>query len=799
MPSPAAPLARPHVHFSPHVLKRFLLRSLVLAGILLACFAHLIWNGWHAKKVIGENLPHPSLSTDKRDIDLWAPTYEPGRLYDLTFERGEETGGTLPPDARLKVQLASNGRTRLLVVRKGHPNTDVSWWALLTGREKLQIVADREWIDLGPAPQPGETLEVQVSGLLPGPYGFAQIFTHDRPHFSLILAVRPESPGASITRTTLRYKFQRVEPVPAREMLARFFFFISCSRVLQVTAVVAVLLLFAGWSWLFEKRHARAVACLVPAVTLIHACCLAPFQGADEATHAGTVEAVIWNPGAFARWWKAYPKSLALLYDSIGYERWVRYADVPVSIDTTERRDRMREVARRCLDAEAAQEVINLPDAYLINPRIRSPLYYNGFRLLGPVLRRMSVLDRLEAYVALSACASLLLFGLGLFVLVRTRLSETILLLYGLVALVPYSVGVVASCSNYSLAIGIGQLLAACLVAGVLSERPRTGLGMAGLFSLASLAGIGVWDDFVFFAVPSTVVLTVLSAHAAYRMPAGSRRRLATGAMLVLGILLAGTLAFALATGRIRYAISSFGARLPQSLGGFEDPSLWLLLGAAAAPFVAALALALAIVRSRGMSEAGRERAARARSAALVVLFVVMFLATPWTSVPFESLRLDYPDEVAAHWSAFWSNNFAFDQDVLFWKMYWGVFGYADVSYPDALYALVRWACVGLFLALPIMSWRFTHRSPGRSAFLLVASGYALTACVVTNSLRYFLPVNPWGRYILPLLALAALPALARTSIPGRERWWRAVTFIAIALHLWTALTLLGSRYAVGI
>jgi len=26
--------------------------SLILAGILLACFAHLIWNGWHAKKIV---------------------------------------------------------------------------------------------------------------------------------------------------------------------------------------------------------------------------------------------------------------------------------------------------------------------------------------------------------------------------------------------------------------------------------------------------------------------------------------------------------------------------------------------------------------------------------------------------------------------------------------------------------------------------------------------------------------------------------------------------------------------------
>ena len=779
------------------MLKRFLLRSLVLAGLLLACFVHLVWNGWHAKKVVAENLPHPSLSTGKRDIDLWAPTYEPGRLYDLTFERGEETGGPVPPDARLKVQLASNGRTRLLVVRKGHPNTDVSWWGLLTGREKLQIVADREWIDLGPAPQPGETLEVQVSGLLPGPYGFAQLFERKRPHFERILAVRPESPRARITRTTLRYKFQRIEPVPAKETLARFFFFISCSRVLQVTGIVALGLLFAGWWWLWENKYARAVACLVPAVTLLHACCLAPFRGEDGPAHAGTVEAVVWNPEMFANL-SSYPVSLRLLYDVIECESWAGHADIPVSIDSPERRARVRDVAARRLEAEAREGGPTRPEAFLINPSTRAPLYYNAFRIPGPLLRRMSVLNRLEAYVVLSAGMSLLLFGLGLLVLVRTRLSETILLLYGLVALVPYSVGIVVSCSNYSLAIGIGQLLAACLIAGVLSNGPRTRLGIAGLFSLASLAGIGVWDDFAFFAIPSTVVLTLLAAYAAHRMPTGPGQRLATVAILLLGILLIGTIAFALATGRIRWAISSFGARLP-NLGGFEDSSLWLLLAAAAAPFVVSLVLALAIVRSRGMSEAGRERAARARSTALIVLFVVMFLVTPWTSVPFEGLRLDYPDEVAAHWSSFWSNNFAFDQDALSWKAYWGVFGYADVSYPDALYALARWACVGLFLALPVMSWRFTQRNPGRSALFLVASGYALSACVVTNSLRYFAPMNPWGRFILPLLALAALPALTRTSTPGRERWWRAVTFIAIALHLWTALTLLGSRYAVGI
>jgi hypothetical protein len=175
-----------------------------------------------------------------------------------------------------------------------------------------------------------------------------------------------------------------------------------------------------------------------------------------------------------------------------------------------------------------------------------------------------------------------------------------------------------------------------------------------------------------------------------------------------------------------------------------------------------------------------------------------MFVVTPWSAVLFESVRHDFPDEVAAHWSAFWSNNFAFDQDVLSWKMYWGVFGNTEVAYPEVLYALARWACVGLFLALPVLSWRFTQKSPGRSAVLLVASGYAISACVATNSLRYFAPTNPWGRFILPALSLAALPILARAAEPGREHAFRVAVAVFVALHLWTAIALLGSRYAVG-
>lgn len=777
--------------------RRFLLRSLALAGILLACLAHLVWNGWRAEKTVAENLPHPPLSSGMREIDLWHPTASPGHVYDFTWEWPEEKPWEVPEGTRLEVQLASFGRTRLLVVQPGHPNESPSWWGVLRRQVRLQIVGDRAWVDLGPLPAEGNRLEIQVYGMLPGPFAFAEQYAPSNVHFSAFQIRRPDSPRARPSRTIVRYRFRVADPVPAGETLARFFFFISCSRVLQVTGVVALALLFAGWWWLWDGRVTRAVAALIPGVTLLHACCLPPFQGADEIAHEATVEALLFNPTMLTGP-AAFPASLARLHGAIGYDSFVGEPGTPLPIDSTAHRAAIAAILESRLAAEARTPAQRTADGRTLDPGKRASLYYNLYRPLGPLLRGMSVLDRVEAYVVLSAFASLLLFVAGLLLLSRFGLAPPIQLAYGLIALLPYSVGVVASCSNYSLAIGIGQFLAACFVAGVLSERPRSRLEMAGLFTLVSLVGIAVWDDFVFFAVPAAVVLAFLAAHAAWIMPAGSGRKTATVGFLLFAVALVATIVFALATGRIRQAISSFGARLPKELGGFEDPSLWLLLAVAAVPVVACLGLALAIVHSRDISENDRRRAAILRSGILAAVFIAMFAVTPWTSVSSETTRLDYPDEVAAHWAAFWSNNFAFDQDVLSWKMYWGVFGYADVSYSDALYALARWICVALFLALPLLSWRFTQRSPGRSALLLVACGFALSACVVTNSLRYFSPTNPWGRFVLPAFPLVALPLLTRAAEPGREPALRLTVALLVALHAWTAIALLGSRYAIG-
>lgn len=780
------------------MLRRLLLRFAALAAILLACLAHLIWNGWRARAVVAENLPHPPISSGLRDVDLWHPTASPGHVYDLTFAWPEERPSGVPAGARLQIQLASGGRTRLLAVRAGHLNDAVSWWDLLRGRERLQVVSDRDWVDLGSLPSAGTRFEVQVFGLLPGPFGFAELHAPRTEHFSGFRLRRPDSPRARPSAAIVRYRFVTPSPVPARETIARVFFFISASRVLQLTGLVALALLAAGWWWLWEGRTTRAVAALVPAVTLLHACALPPFQGADAVNHVGTVEAAIFNPGLFGGRW-AFPASLATAYDAIGYDRFAGHPDVPVPLTSPGARDAARAVLDRPALEEARAAVSSYRDAGVLDARGRAPLYYGSFRLLAPVAHRLSVLDRLEAYVVLSAAASLALFCAGLLLLARSGLGTYVQLLYGLVALVPYSVGVVASCSNYSVAIGLGAFLAACALVAVLTGEARWRLRAGALFVAASLCGIGIWDDFAFVAGTGLLVAAALGGRGLVRRLPRYGRRPTPAVVAGLAAALVGAAFWAIASGRVWRLFQSLAARRPKELGGPEDPTFWVLLGTAAVPFVTALLLALFLFRSRDVPEPRRLAWARARSAVLAALFVALFILTPWSAVPFEFVHLDLADQVAAHWAAFWSNNFAWDQDVLFWKLYWGVFGYADVAYPAAVYALARWLCVGVFLALPVLSVRFTTKRPAASAQLLVLSGLALTFCVVTNSIRHLQPALPWGRFILPLLPLAALPVLARTESATSARRAAWVFAGGVVLHLWTSIAVLGSRYAVGI
>jgi hypothetical protein len=51
-------------------------------------------------------------------------------------------------------------------------------------------------------------------------------------------------------------------------------------------------------------------------------------------------------------------------------------------------------------------------------------------------------------------------------------------------------------------------------------------------------------------------------------------------------------------------------------------------------------------------------------------------------------------------------------------------------------------------------------------------------------------------RILLPLVALASLPLLAMVEADGRERWGRAVLLATAAIEVWTAIVVLGARYA---
>ncbi len=223
-----------------------------------------------------------------------------------------------------------------------------------------------------------------------------------------------------------------------------------------------------------------------------------------------------------------------------------------------------------------------------------------------------------------------------------------------------------------------------------------------------------------------------------------------------------------------------------------------LMILTAGAPFLLAVGAALAIRRLGLRDKARIERDLRRVAIGLAFVSVVGFLLTPYTVVPFERSRPDFSGEVRAHNLSFWSNNFSWDQDRLFWKFYWGAFGWHDGFYPDWLYALCRWLCVGLFLALPFLCARFIADRPRSSALLLVISGMTLSFCVVTVTLRYLEPTNPWGRFLLPFLPLAALPVLIQVEAPRRERTIRLVLAAGVVLQIWTAMAVLGSRYFFG-
>ena len=762
-----------------------------MLAVGLVSVAELIGAGRSAVRFVAGNLPAPRNSTHTRVVELVRPTSSFGRMYDVLFAVGAESP-PFPPGSRLQVELSSGGKTRLLLVRRGHlpASRGAALRDLVIGAASLRAIPDRGWLDLGPVPPPDGEARVQVIGLLPAPFGFEEpVALRPEAPTPRIEIWRPDAPAAPVVSTAPRYRIVVAAPISAGEILRRALFFVSASRLLQVALALATVLLAFGCVRLARGRSLAAVACLVPGTVLLHAAVLPPLQGADETSHIATVEKIVFGESPLRI--ENYPRSIALAVDALEMDRVQFHPDEPLALDPAARA-RLRSFLAQHLDAEARQTGPAPFEALVQDPRARSPLFFALYRILAAPLRGFSILDRLVAARLLSALLGLSFFLLGCGLLRGARLSAEVAVCYGLVFLVPYIVGVLASCSNYAAAIGLGGFLAASALAAILSPLPRARRWGSALVLAGSWLGILFWEDFVFVALASSTALVAAAVlRLRDRLPAAQRPVLTAGFLAGSGAVLALLVALVDAG-----TLAKVGVRLPLErvvIGGADYR--WMVV-TAACPFLVASVIAYPISRMRpsGPGEpAGRASPLVAWS--LPAIFVLLFLITPYTTVPFEVERVGFRRLVALHDASFWSNNLSWDQDRLFWKFYFGAFGWHDVFYPDLVYAVARWAAVAAFVSLPLLAYRFVRARPRVAAALVLTTGTALSFAVVTETLRYLEPANPWGRFVLPYLPLAALPVLATIEGSVSLRALRALVAVAVSLQVWTALYVVPARY----
>jgi hypothetical protein len=402
-----------------------------------------------------------------------------------------------------------------------------------------------------------------------------------------------------------------------------------------------------------------------------------------------------------------------------------------------------------------------------------------------------------SAYRLIASAWALLLFAGGALLLRRAGASALVAALYGFIALLPYSVSTAGTCSNYAPAIGLGQLLAAAACAAILTSEPSARRLAVAIFVGGSWTGVLFWTDFVFPALFGTFYLVYL-AGARLAERAGLSRRtarlLAGTAVLLLGAFGGGVLFLAVARGAL-------GVKVPRNLGAVGPKTMVFIALLALGPLAVAAAAGPAIRRLAAKPEAEGKDVLASFSIALASLTACAFLLTSWAAVSYERESPPFPGLgglVAEHVRAFFSNAFAWDQDRLSWKFWFGTFGWHDVFYPDAVYAFARWGFVALLVSFPFLAAPFLRRRPAAACALLLVSGAAVGCGAVTFTLRFFAPTVPYGRFVLPLVALAALPLLAMLEADGRERWGRAALLASAAIEVWTAIVVLGARYAYG-
>ncbi len=759
---------------------------LLTAGVLLVSLADLCLRGCGAVGVVDTNLPIPLASSGTRIADLVLSTV-PVRAIDLAFSSNE----TLPSGARVEAALSSAGRTRILVIRSGHPAPAVSAALrdVLSGHASLRIVPDGGWVDLGLA---GDGhLEVQILGLLPGPFGLeAPLDQKTGGRGDLTLALRTQG-----VEPLVRLRWRLVVPQPVRpgEALARVFFFIRHSTILAAAGVLALGLLGAGAGLLFAGRPWGATVALVSSATLFHAVLLPPFQGADETSHAATVEALVFR-GAAPHEAEPYPRSFSIAAAALQQDRVQFQPGEPLPLGDAVARNRLAAVLTSPLTSEALEAGPEPVAAGLQPADRRAALFFRAYGPAAPLLSRLAFLDRLSAFRLIATAWGLLLFAGGALLLRRASASSHVAASYGLVALIPYSVSTVGTCSNYAPAIGLGELLAAAACAAIVTENRSTRRIAIVVFVGGSWAGVFLWTDFVFPALLGTCFLVSLAGTRLARragVPQRTATVLAGAAVLLFGAFGGGVLLQAAASG-------SLAVPVPRLLGDVGPKTAGFMALLALAPVAVAAAAGMAVRRLAAKPGAEGKNILALFSTALASVTTSAFLLTSWTAVPYGYEYVPFPRLVAQHARAFLSNAFAWDQDRLSWKFWLGAFGWHDAFYPDAVYALARWGLVALLVLFPFLVAPFLRKRPAAASALLLVSGSAFSCGAVTFTLRYLAPTVPYGRFVLPLAALAAFPLLVMLEADGRERWGRTALLAAAAFQVWTAIVVLGARYAYG-
>jgi hypothetical protein len=742
-------------------------------------------------RVVDTNLATPRVSEHEDPLAAAHPTLATGGSYRI---EASATGRTVrPPGARLYLQLWTEGRSRLLVVRQLVPQGPHSAGGPpSSGKVSVQFVPHLGWIDVGGIPEGSGASVASIRSLPESSFGFISTNVPLQNAGLEIDVSDLTDPTAAVAAASLRYRAVVDAPVSVSESLARLFFFPSTGDILPLAAFLAFAGLLAGWALLHGARTGAATVGLCASVLLLHAVFVPPLMGGDETSHVPAIETrVIPGPPEMGLY---YPGSVSRIAASLDMERVQYRSDEALPLSTLEERDELRKLLKSTLVGEARKVGPAPPMTLTIEGASRAPAYYELVARLGRPFASAAILDRISSYRLIGVGLTICLIALACGLLYRAGAGAWNTVALGTVALIPFMVAVVASTSNYSSAIGFGLLGAAGFVAGIVGRSPRQRVSslLAGLLAFA--IGIPFWSDFalaIAALVPLLPLLLVL-AFASPRAAPGPAGLAAAGGVLAAAIVLA-----ALFSGSLVKLVGGL-PRARIALGFLSRPDVQVRLPYALSPLVLLLGGLLYFRFVSALSKKSARRLAWALSGLLAAVLIGGFLALPYTQVPYGYVQPPRSEQLGLFLRSMVSNSFSWDQDFLGWKFWWGVFGWGDTPSHPLVYALSRWSLSLAIIASPVLALPFIRRRPQQAAMLLTVACFALCAGSVAFLIRLNGPVFPYGRFFLPFFPLALLPLLALFQAPGRTGKLRAVFAAAVLFHIWTAVHTLGTRYYLG-